>query len=173
MTVAANTPINTYTGTGAANNFPFTFPVYTSSQVLVTVINSASAQQILALGVDYSVGGLSATGSPASSGSITLINAGQLWLTGGNLATGYTLVIQSNFPLAQSTSIRNQGDFYRSSLEDALDNLQYQLQQLSLAIVIIQGGTVLKPSVILTDTANGKTYTPIVTNGVFGLLELT
>lgn len=146
MTVAAGTPINSYVGNNSASAFSFTFPVFLSSQIVVTaVLASTGATATLILGTDYSVTGLNPSGDPASSGSISLINAGQAWLSSGNLATGYTLVIQSSFAYSQTTSIRNQGDFYRSALEDALDTLEYQIQQLILTI----GSQVILPTGLL------------------------
>lgn len=174
MTVAAMVPINTYVGTGGTGTYAFTFPIFLSSQILVTVTSPTGTLYTLQLGIDYNVTGLNASGDPSSTGSIVLINASQAWMTGGNLTTNYTLTIQSNFTYAQTTSIRNQGDFYRSALENALDTLEYQIQQLAAAVAILQvGGTIIQPSTILTDQATGKTYQLIINNGIFGTLEIT
>jgi hypothetical protein len=173
MTVAAGSPISSYIGNGSANTFAFSFPVFTASQLLVKVA-IASGLTTLVLNTDYTVSGLNPTGRPASTGSITLISSGQAWLSGGNLASGNTLSIQANFPLAQSTSIRDQGDFDRSALEDALDNIVYQIQQLQLEIANLQaGGSVLTQSTMLIDTITGKNWQLQVVNGQLTLLELT
>lgn len=165
MVVAANSPINTYLGTGGTNTYPFTFPVFDSSQILVSVVGPATAIETLVLDTDYLVSGLSASGDPASAGNITLINAGQAWLTGGNLTDGWTLTVQSNFPLAQTTSIRNQGDFYRSALENALDNLEYQIQQIQMLIDTGQ--------LTLTDIITGSTYRLLMVNGVLSTQQIS
>jgi hypothetical protein len=165
MVVAVATPINQYVGTGGTNTYPFTFPVFNSSQIAVTVSGPSVSFTTMVLGTDYLVAGLNASGDPASTGTITLVNAGQAWLSAGNLATGMTLTIQSNFPYSQTTSIRNQGDFYRSALENALDNLEYQIQQLQL--------TISTGLITLTDLATGKKYMLVIVNGVFGTQEIT
>lgn len=145
MTLAANSPINSYVGTSGANTYAFTFPVFTQSQILVSVVSPAGVTTTLVLGTDYTVTGLNPGGDPASTGSIVLVNSGQAWLTGGNLTTSWKLVIQINVPLAQTTSFRNQGDFYRSALENALDYLDMQIQQLELSI----GSQVILPTGLL------------------------
>ncbi len=158
MTVAANNPINEYVGDDSTNTFPFTFPVFNSSQILVSVASEGGELDTLDLGTDYLVSGLNAAGDPASSGTITLVNSGQAWLNSGNLATGWVITIQSNFAYAQTTSLRNQGDFYRSALENALDNLEYQIQQMQMLIGI--------GNVTLVDIVTGYTYRLIMVNGI-------
>lgn len=158
MTVAAVSPINSYVGNGGASSFAFTFPVFLSSQLLATIVyTSTGATTTLVLGTDYNVTGLNASGDPASTGTIALINSSQAWLSAGNLATGYTLVVQSNFALAQTTSIRNQGDFYRSALENAIDTLEYQIQQIELQI----GSQLTLPTGILPSA-----FSPILPSGL-------
>lgn len=176
MTVAANNPINSYVGNSGASSYPFTFPVFLSSQILVTVTSPAAVTTILGLGTDYSVVGLNPSGDPASTGSISLINASQAWLTAGNLTTGWTLTIQSNFPYSQTTSYRNQGDFYRASLENSLDNIEYQIQQLSMYILSIAtggGATIVQPVIILLDTVNGNSYQLLMVNGVLSTQQVS
>lgn len=175
MTVAAQSPINTYIGDGSTSSFSFSFPVFNSSQILVEVTNSSGTTALI-LGTDYTVSGLNVAGTPASAGSISLINSSQAWLSSGKLASGYTLSIQANFSYEQDTSIRNQGSYLPEVIEDAFDNLEYQIQQLALAVTNLQTGAIItypNPSTILTDTVTGKTFQLQVTNGQFGILELT
>lgn len=161
MTVAVVTPINSYVGAGSANTFPFAFPVWNQSQFTVTVApTTPGIAYQLTEGVDYSVAGLNPAGTPASTGSITLINAGQLWLSGNNLATGWILTIVRTLALSQNTSIRNQGDFYRSSLEDALDYLTMLIQDQSTGIFI------------LTDQVTAQQYLMVMINGVFSQIPI-
>lgn len=133
MTLAAASPINSYVGNGGANTYAFTFPVFLNTQFSVTVTGPTPlfTQYALALGTDYTVSGLNATGVPASTGNIVLVNNGQSWLTGGNLTTGYTLTIQRIVAIAQNASIRNQGDFYQAYIENELDYLTMILQQIN------------------------------------------
>lgn len=160
MTVAVVSPINSYVGNASASSFSFTFPVFLSSQILVTfVVTATGATTTGVLGTDYTVSGLNASGDPATTGSITLINSSQAWLSSGNLNTGWTLVIQANFALSQTTSIRNQGDFYRAALENALDTLEYQIQQLELQL----GSQLILPTGLLPTA-----FSPILPVGMPG-----
>jgi len=166
MVVAANPRIDQYTGTGGTNTYAFTFPVFNSSQLLVTVIGPSIPLTSLSLGTDYLVSGLSASGEPASAGNITLVNSGQSWLTpSGNLLTDCTLTIQSNVAYTQPTSIRNQGDYYRSALENALDNLEMQIQQMNMLIATGQ--------FTMTDVVTGSVYRLIMVNGVLSTQQIS
>lgn len=165
MVVAVNTPIVSYVGTGGTNTYPFTFPVFNSTQILVTVVGPGVPLTGLDEGIDYLVSGLNPSGSPASAGQITLINAGQAWLTGANLAVDMTLIIQSNIPYSQPTSIRNQGDFYRSALENALDNIALQIQQMNMLIT--------EGQFLMTDVATGAVYRVFMANGVLSQQQIS
>lgn len=162
MVLAANVPVNSYVGDGSANTFAFTFPVFEDDQILVTVINTVTGvTETLVLATDFSVTGLNVSGGPASTGSIVLINAAQSWLSGGNLATDWTLSIVGNCQLAQTFSFRNQGDFYRTSLENSLDYQMMCIQQLQA------GGY------ILIDIVTGDYYRLFMVNGVLSQVQIT
>ena len=160
MTVAVGSPLNAYVSNGSSAAFNFTFPVFNSRQVLVLVTSPAGTGYTLALGTDYTVSGLNAAGDPASSGTVNLVNSGQAWLTGGNLTTGWTIIIQSNFPIAQTTSIRNGGDSYRSALENALDYITYLLQQNQVSAMTV------------TDVVTGYVYRMEMINGVWSQVRI-
>lgn len=158
MTVAATSPITSYVGNGGSSTFSFTFPVFTSSQLLVTFIQASTGSTTTGvLGTDYSVSGLNAAGTPASTGNIALINSSQAWLTAGLLSTGWSVVIQSLFPYSQATSIRNQGSYLPAVLEDALDNIVYELQQMYLVI----GSQLTLPTGLLPSA-----FSPTLPNGM-------
>lgn len=162
MTLAATTPINSYVGTGAANVYPFTFTVFTQSQLLVSVASPDGSGFVLTLGEDYTVAGLSPSGTPASVGSITLVNNGQEWLeANGCLIGGWDITIQRNVPLAQTASIRNQGDFYQEYLENALDYAMMCIQQVG------------NNGLTLTDTVTGYTYQLVMVDGVLSTQRIT
>jgi len=162
MVLAAQTPVNAYVGNGAANTFAFTFPVFDPTHLLVVVIDPSGNATTLTLNTDYAVTGLNAAGDPASVGSIVLVNNGQAWLTGANLTSLWTLSIVLNIPLAQTFSFRNQGDFYRTSLENALDYEMMACQQ-------IQSGGFL-----ITDIAQPThTYRLVMVNGVLSQVQVT
>lgn len=160
MTVAPSTPINTYTGDGATNSYPFTFEVFLQTQLDVIVVAPDATVYTLDLGTDYTVSGLSPTGGGAMPGSITLVNSGQAWLTSGNLTTDYILTIERTLPIAQTYSIRNQGDYYPEFLENALDYIVMLIQQNE------------NNQLVLTDTVTGRTYQLLMVNGVLSTQEI-
>lgn len=160
MVLAANIPVNSYVGSGSASSFAFNFPVFNPADLLVTVLNTITGiSNTLVFGTDYSCSTIPS--GIASTGTITLINVSQAWLSSGNLATNWTLSIVINNPLAQTFSFRNQGDFYRTSIENALDYEMMCIQQLSV------GGF------ILTDIITGLMYRLIMVNGVLSQIEIT
>lgn len=129
MTLATTNAQDSYTGAGNASVYPFDFQVFNPADLVVTVQNLSNVTTVLTLNVDYTVQGLNAGGNPASTGTITLVNAGQAWLTSGNLTTGFVLVVARIVALQQNASIRNQGDFFQESVENALDYLMMAIQQ--------------------------------------------
>lgn len=168
MTLSTTTNFNTYTGNGGSSVFAFTYPVFLSSNIVVTVEDSAGTITTLVLGIDYSIQGLVTGGGLAATGTITLINSGQAWLTAGNLSTGYTITISRIVPLTQATSLRNQGDFFPEVIENELDNLVMQMQQLQQQITAFGAG-----GLIFTDIITGSTYRLIIVNGVLATQQLT
>lgn len=179
MTVAVASPVNNFIGTGGASSYPFTFPVFTSSQITATVTNPTTGiVTSLTQGVDYNVTGLNPAGTPATTGNVSLINASQSWLTGGNLTTAWTLSVSRILALAQTYSIRNQGDFYRWFLEDALDTLimiiQQQQAQLNNLLTTPGSANLIVGGVLtLADTKNGHVYKLVATNGLIQLVPLS
>jgi hypothetical protein len=161
MTVAAVSPVTNYVGNGTVAAFPFPFPVWTPSQIQV-IVGGGVTPVVLTLTTDYTVSGLNAAGTPFSTlGVVTLVNAGQTWLSGGNLATGFSLSISRVLTLQQLTSLRNQGDFYPETIEDALDYEMMVMQQLNT------GG------VTLIDLFNGHTYQLVMINGVLSQVQIS
>lgn len=178
MTLSSASPVITYVGDASANQFSFPYPVFVEADFSVSVVKTSvtpTVDSTLTIGVDYTVSGLNAAGAPASSsGLITLVNASQAWLTGGNLSIGYSIVIERVVSIVQLTSIRNQGDFYPADFENALDYLTMICQQLEQAISVLQDGSqVVQPSIIITDEVNGHTYRLLISNGVFGTEQVT
>lgn len=161
MVLAQSTNTIGYVGAGNANIYAFPYPVFQQSHLVISVASPAGVSSGLTLGDDYTVSGLSPNGSPALPGSITLVDNGQPWLTAGNLTTGWALVITRIVPLLQSTSIRNQGDFFPETLEDAFDYLTMISQQQSTG------------QLILTDVVTGHTYLLLMVSGVLSQQQLT
>jgi len=184
MTLPATTPVNSYTGNGSANSYPFTYPVFNSTDITVQVQSPAKVAFNLTLGTDFTVSGLNPAGGPAITGSITLVNSSQAWLTAGNLTTGWIIVISRVVALIQNTSIRNQGDFYPETLETALDYLMMAIQQVQalanptipLSLTVVTGDitfTTAGSGIILTDIANGHTYRILMSNGIISQQQVS
>lgn len=183
MTVAAGSIVNSYTGTGASNNFAFTFPVLSQGDIAIVVTSPTGTKYNLILGTDYTVSTLNPAGGPPTTGSITLVNSSQAWLTTGNLTSGWSISLTRNMSIAQLTSIRNQGDFYQEVLEQTLDYLTMLCQQINQAIspvipislAVVTGDITISTAgsgVILTDQATGLQYRVMVQNGVLGIQPL-
>jgi hypothetical protein len=129
MSISSTTYRNNYTGNGTASVFAYSFRILDDDHLLVTVQDSVGTETTLVKTTDYTVASVG-----SATGSITLVNASQAWLTGGNLSTGYTMAITRNVPLTQPTDIRNQGTFYPETHEDAFDRVVMQVQQQQDAI---------------------------------------
>jgi hypothetical protein len=117
MTVASTQSRNDYTGNGATNTYTYVFKIFANTELLVTVADTSGVETQLTLTTDYTVTGVGET----AGGTIVLVNAGQAWLTGGNLTSGWSLTIRRTPPLTQATDIRNQGSFYPEAHENQFD----------------------------------------------------
>lgn len=160
MVLSAQIPVNSYVGNSSASSFAFNFPIFDPTDIIVSVLNTVTGvYQTLILNTDYSCSTIP-TGQ-ASTGTITLINASQAWLSGGSLETNWTLSIVINNPLAQTFSFRNQGDFYRTSIENALDYEMMCIQQLQAA------------GFVLTDIITGSQFRLIMINSVLSQIQIT
>jgi hypothetical protein len=162
MTIAVCTPLNSYIGNDTTATYPFTFPVWNSSQFIVTVAPTTPGMSYqLTSGVDYNVTGLNAAGTPASTGNIVLINASQAWIyASGFLKTGWVLTIVRTLTLTQNTSIRNQASYYPETLEDALDYLTMCEQDQAAGVFIV------------TDQVTQQQYLMVMINGVFSQIPI-
>jgi hypothetical protein len=116
---------NDYTGNGAVSSYSYTYKIFAETHLLVTVATAAGVETELTLTTDYTVSGVGASGG----GAITLVSAGQAWLTGGNLTSGYKITIRRVVPHTQVVDIRNQGSFYPEVHEDEFDKLVMADQQ--------------------------------------------
>ena len=121
MTISSETrKAGPFTGSGSTGPFPFTFKVFSSSNLLVVRADSAGAETTLTLTTDYTVS-LNPDQNANPGGSVTLVSA---------LASGYTMVVSSVIPYTQETDITNAGGFYPNVIEDALDRLTIEVQQI-------------------------------------------
>lgn len=110
-----------FLGNGIVSTFPFAFKVFTDSDIAVTAVVTASTISVLTLDSDYTV----------------TLNSDQNSNPGGNvvlsvpLAIGSTLIIDSAVPAIQPVDLQNQGGFYPSVINQALDRLTILIQQLN------------------------------------------
>ncbi len=141
MTLASNVSRVDYVGNGATDTYPYTFKIFSESDLRVTVRSTDGVETTLSYPTDYAV-----TGARSPSG-------GDVILTAGNLTTGYALTLRRVRQSTQSTDIRNQGAFFPEIHENALDHqvmlVQQQEDDLARAIKIPEteagtpGGTTL------------------------------
>lgn len=118
MSISSTTNRISYTGNGAVDTYPYTFKIFSDSDLLVTVRNTSDVETTLALTTDYTVTGA----GDLSGGNVVLVNSSQAWLdVDGDLKTDYVLVIRRKRTLLQSTDIRNQGTFYPEEIENEFD----------------------------------------------------
>jgi hypothetical protein len=121
MTVATAVNRTVAAGNGSATTFAYTFPIISSSHLVVVRSTAAGVDTTLTLGTDYSVSGVGS----ASGGSITYP------LSGSPLPAGDRLIMLRSVPLTQLTDLTNQGAFYAEVHESEFDLLCMADQQLS------------------------------------------
>lgn len=105
---------------GATTVFPFNYKVFAASDVVVVLrIDSTGTEVTLVLGVDYTVT-LNANQNTSPGGTVTTLTA---------FPTGQTITLTSAVPYLQPTDLTNQGGFYPSVINAALDRLTIFAQQ--------------------------------------------
>ena len=116
MTVSTVVDHNDYTGNGVTTSFPYTFRIFTKSDLTVSVIDLSENITVLTLDTDYTV---------TNAGGF---NGGNVVLT-SPLATGWKISIARELEPTQETDLRNQGKFFAEVHEDAFDKLTMLIQQ--------------------------------------------
>lgn len=128
MTIPSTTrKAGPFTGNGSNTSFPFTFKVFSTEDVAVTVNNALGAETVLVLDSDYSVT-LNVDQEATPGGTVTYP------ISGSPLASGLKLSITGAVAYEQGTDIPTGGDFNPTILENALDSLSMQIQQLDEAV---------------------------------------
>jgi hypothetical protein len=123
MTISSQTrKAGPFIGNGSTTAFPFTFKVFTASDLVVTRANTAGAETVLTMGTNYTVS-LNANQNTNPGGTVTLTSA---------LASNFRLVITSAVPNLQPVDITNNGGFYPKVINDALDRVTILSQQIAL-----------------------------------------
>jgi hypothetical protein len=168
VTISTQQSQVTLSGNGSTTVFSFPFVAGSASNLVITLLNTSTG--VL-------------TTLPASTYNVFLnpISPGQLWAVGGSvtyptsgspLATGMLLTIARVLPLQQLVSISNQGDFYPTVVESALDVLELEIQQIAARSGLFRGiwttATQYNYGDLVIDGANGNNtgglYTCLIGN---------
>lgn len=112
-----------YNGNDVATSFAFSFKVFTTADIAVTVADVDGAESLLVLDSDYSVT-LNGDQDASPGGSITYP------LSGAPLATGEALVVVGDLDYGQDYDVPTGGNFNPTAMEDALDKQAMRTQQL-------------------------------------------
>lgn len=128
MTLPFSTRRNDYTGIGSTATFPYSFKIFADTDVQVIVQEIATGiETLLVKTTDYTVTGVSLL----AGGNVILVASGQAWIdANGFLKTGYHLTILGSRSYLQDMSIRNQGSYLPSVVEDEADKEVVLMQQL-------------------------------------------
>lgn len=110
-----------YIGNGITTALPFSFKVFSASDVLVVRTDLLEAETNLALTTHYTVA-LNADQDSNPGGTVNLLSPA---------AAGYLTTITSAVPDLQSLTLTNAGGFYPKVINDALDRLTIMVQQLA------------------------------------------
>lgn len=110
-----------FAGNDVATSFPFTFKVFSDTDVLVVQADALGAESTLELGTDYTVT-LNSDQNVSPGGTVELSDA---------LPTGEKLVLSSQVEPLQPVDLTNSGGFYPSVINQALDRSTILIQQLS------------------------------------------
>lgn len=116
MTLSTTVSRVSYPGTGSVGPFAFPFKINVETDLVVAKRSIVLPETTLSWPADFTV-----TGVGNATGTISLTVA---------LAAGETLSIRRKPPNTQTTSIRNQGAYFPSTIEDEFDRLTMQIQAL-------------------------------------------
>lgn len=122
MTINSSTRIaGPYTGNGSTTAFPFSFKVFGTVEVTVVQTNLSLVETTLTLGTNYTVA-LNANQNSNPGGTVNMVTAP---------AAGFKITLTSSLTYTQTLDLTNQGGFYPSTINDALDRATIQIQQLN------------------------------------------
>lgn len=117
-----------FLGAGSTLVCPFTFKVFSASDVVVTRADSSGTETVLALGTDYTVS-LNADQDTSPGGSVTTVAV---------VPTGSRVVITGGVAASQPTDLPGGGRFPAGAVENALDRnailVQQVLEQIARAL---------------------------------------
>lgn len=126
MTISTTLSQQIFLGNGATNPFTYTF-VCDSASSFEALFTDASGITTLLTPAQYNL-----VRNPIASDSLHSVGGSVTYPTAGPaIATGTSLTVRRILPLAQLNSISNQGDFYPTVTELAIDNTVLQNQQIN------------------------------------------
>lgn len=122
MTISTeNREAGPFEGNGVTTLFPFAFKVFEPTDLWVVTVDATDVETTLVYGTDYSVL-VNLDQNSNAGGSITLTSP---------LPIGTTMVITTDLEALQPVDLTNQGGFYPSVINTALDRLTILVQQLA------------------------------------------
>lgn len=122
MTISSTTrKAGPYSGNDLAVAFPFAFKVFDTSDVYVVYTSPTNEETVLALNTDYTVA-LNSNQDTSPGGTVTLPTA---------LPSSTKLTITSSVDNLQPVDLTNNGGFYPTVINKALDRATIQIQQLA------------------------------------------
>lgn len=110
-------------GDGSQTAWPFTFKVFSTGDVAVTVANALGVETLLVLDTDYSVA-LNPNQNTSPGGTVTYP------ISGAALPTGSVLTIAGDVDYDQALAVPTGGNFNPTTFERQLDRMVMQIQQL-------------------------------------------
>lgn len=110
-------------GDGSQTAWPFTFKVFSTSDVAVTIANALGVETTLVLDTDYSVS-LNANQNTSPGGTVTYP------ISGAALPSGSVLTIAGDVDYDQALAVPTGGNFNPTTMERQLDRMVMQIQQL-------------------------------------------
>lgn len=127
MALSSATSRNDYIGTDNTLAYAYTWRAFANTDLLVTFRNiSTGVETTGTLTTHYTVSGV----GELAGGTVTLVAGSFAWISGGFLSSSYRISIRRVRPFTQTTSLRNQTDIFRGTLEDTADKIVMLTQQL-------------------------------------------
>lgn len=161
MTVTTEVASQTFTGNGAATNFPWTnMKVISADHIQVTRIVIATDVGAAVPSSDYTLNGVG-----SNAGSIDYL------YLGAPLPSTHSLLVERTVPYTQDTDIDNEGGFLPEVLEQQLDLMVMQIQQLKQQIAdAVSGGTIITLTGAISGPAVSVDSNFALFNGTSGLI---
>jgi hypothetical protein len=147
-----------YIGNNTTAIYDFPFKIFSKTHLTVIQKDLTGVETELQIDTNYTV----------DAGSINNNAGGSITLKAGNLPTNYTLTIQRTVPLNQQTDLRNQGQFYPETHENAFDYgcmiNQQQQDQIDRSIKLPASIDPSTFNATLPSTISGKASAYLATN---------